>query len=98
MKRAEVIAVAVGLALGFAGCVAVQRVNSAIDCSGICHRYASCFSTAYDVSGCADRCRDHAATDDTFRVKAEKCNTCITDRACASAVFACVSECVSVVP
>ncbi|MHB8873174.1 MAG: hypothetical protein ACYC8T_05755 [Myxococcaceae bacterium] len=101
MPRFKPSLVAIALALGLTGltaCVAAQRVSSAIDCNGICNRYSSCFSTSYDVSACADRCRDSAAKDVDYRRKADSCNACISDRACASAAFACGAECISVVP
>jgi hypothetical protein len=50
------------------------------------------------VSACAERCRDSASKDDDFRRKADTCNACITERSCVAATFACVGECVSVVP
>ena len=80
------------------GCVVVQRVESAIDCNGICSRYASCFDKGYDVDACEGRCRASARADVEFRHKADSCNSCISERSCAAATFACVTECVSVVP
>jgi hypothetical protein len=78
--------------------VVVQKVESAIDCNGICDRYASCFDKKYDTSDCASRCRASASANPDFRRKADVCNACITDRSCVAATFACVTECVSVVP
>jgi len=80
------------------GCVVVQRVESAIDCNGICARYASCFDKSYDTDACADRCRASARDDLDFRHKADSCNTCISERSCVEATFKCVTQCVSVVP
>lgn len=85
-------------ALWLSSCAVAQRIDSAIDCSGICQRYASCFSSTYDVDACAARCRQSAASDVDFRRKADTCNACISERSCVQATFACVSECVSVVP
>ena len=79
-------------------CVVVQRVESAIDCNGICSRYASCFDKGYDTDACASRCRASARDDTDFRHKADSCNLCITERSCVAATFACVTQCVSVVP
>jgi hypothetical protein len=80
------------------GCALTQRIDSAIDCNGICNRYASCFDKGYDVSACASRCRASAAKQDDFRRKADTCNDCISERSCVAATFACASDCVGVVP
>lgn len=80
------------------GCAVVQKIDSVIDCQGICDRYRSCFDDKYDVSACASRCRKSASEDADFRRKADMCNACITDRSCVAASFACATECVSVVP
>ncbi len=80
------------------GCAVAQRIESAIDCDGICQRYASCFDSSYDTSACASRCRGAASKQADFRRKADICNACIGERSCVAATFACVSECVSVVP
>lgn len=79
-------------------CAVVQRVESAIDCNGICSRYASCFDKSYDTDGCASRCRESARADTDFRRKADMCNACISERSCVEATFSCVTQCVSVVP
>jgi uncharacterized protein YceK len=86
------------VALVTSGCAVVQRVETAIDCNGICERYASCFDSKYDVSACAARCRSEARKEPDFRRKADMCNTCISERSCVAATFACVTECASVVP
>jgi hypothetical protein len=87
------------LVLGAAsGCAVVQKIDSAIDCNGICDRYAACFDKKYDVSACASRCRAAASADPNYRRKADMCSACITERSCAGATFACITECASVVP
>lgn len=80
------------------GCAVVQKVDTALDCNGICERYASCFSKEHDTSACASRCRANASKSPDFRRKADMCNACITERSCAEATFSCLTECVSVVP
>lgn len=80
------------------GCAVVQKIDSVIDCQGICDRYRSCFDEKYDVAACASKCRKSASDDADFRRKADMCNACITDRSCVTASFACATECVSVVP
>ena len=89
---------AVALVMLLCGCVMVQKVETAIDCNGICSRYGSCFDSKYDVSACELRCRDASSTDRDYRRKADMCNACISDRSCASATFACVVECAAIVP
>lgn len=79
-------------------CAVVQRIDTAIDCNGICGRYKSCFDAKYDTNACEDRCRESARSDGEFRRKADMCSACINERSCAAATFACVTECVSVVP
>ena len=80
------------------GCAVVQRIDTAIDCNGICNRYASCFNKDYDTEGCASRCRASGRAEADFRRKADMCNACITERSCIAATFACAAECASVVP
>jgi hypothetical protein len=86
------------LALSLGGCAVVQKVDTAFDCKGICERYQSCFDSSYDTAACASRCRKAASEEPDFRRKADVCNACIGERSCVAATFACVSECVSVVP
>jgi hypothetical protein len=91
------LALAVTLLLA-SQCAVVQTIDSAIDCNGICERYASCFDKKYDVSACASRCRRSASSEPDFRRKADVCNACISERSCVAATFSCLTECVSVVP
>jgi hypothetical protein len=84
--------------LALTHCAVVQKVDTAIDCNGICERYASCFDSKYDVRACASRCRSTASAEPDFRRKADMCNACISERSCVAATFACVTECASVVP
>ena len=86
------------LALAFAACSVVQKVDNVIDCQGICDRYKSCFDSTYDVSACASNCRAKSSEDPDFRRKADVCNACITERSCTAATFKCATDCVSVVP
>lgn len=79
-------------------CAVVQRIDSAIDCNGICSKYASCFDSKYDTDACADRCRKSASSETDFRRRADMCNACISERSCVAASFACATECVAVVP
>lgn len=79
-------------------CAVVQKIDTAIDCNGICDRYASCFDSAYDKSACASRCRQAASDQPDYRRKADMCSACISERSCAAASFACATECLSVVP
>lgn len=89
---------ALALAFALSGCAVVQTIDSAIDCRSICNRYSSCFDTGYDVDGCESRCRRNAGEDRDYRKKADRCNACIGEKSCASATFACLVECASVVP
>ena len=90
--------VMVVMAAAVSGCAVVQKIDSVIDCNGICDRYQSCFDKDYDTSACAAKCRKAASEDADFRRKADMCMACISERSCVQATFACVSECVSVVP
>ena len=84
--------VAAVLALGGCG-----KVDQAFDCNQICNRYSDCFDENYDVSQCKTDCRDNAAADDTYADKASACETCLDDKSCTGS-FACVDECVGIVP
>lgn len=97
MKTMKSLVFAVAAMVG-SGCAVVQKIDSVIDCNGICDRYQSCFDSKYDTSACASRCRASASKDADFRRKADMCNACISERSCAQATFACVTECISVVP
>jgi hypothetical protein len=79
----------------FTGCGAI---DAAVDCQGICSRYQSCFDNDYDVTSCADRCRNNAGSDTDYKRKADVCNACISNRSCSGATFNCASECASIVP
>ena len=82
-----------GLSAG-TGC---NAIDAAFDCNAICSRYHDCFDSNYDVSACADRCRDNADADQDFGDKASACEACIDDRSCTES-FGCVGECNGVVP
>lgn len=73
-------------------------VDAAMDCHGICDRYASCYDSTYDVSACESRCRSSSSDDTDYRRSADTCNACLKERACVSATFSCGTECSTVVP
>ncbi len=75
-----------------------QPVDAAFDCNTICTRYKQCFNGDYDVAACASRCRDRASKDSSVATAINRCEACISDRACASATFNCASDCNNVVP
>ena len=81
------------LALG-----ACQPIDAALDCKTICTRYKDCFDGSYNVESCSSRCRTNADANKAFYTDVNRCEACITDRACASATFNCASECSSIVP
>jgi hypothetical protein len=76
-----------------AGC---SDVENAYNCDQICDRYKDCFDATYDASGCQSRCEDKAE-DAGFADKAESCEACLDDRSCTGS-FACVDECIGIVP
>jgi hypothetical protein len=88
------IMLTVGAVLFF-GCSAAQN---AVDCSGICDRYQTCFDASYDTSACEQRCRDNANSDADYMAKSTDCDNCIGDKSCASATFACGTQCAGIVP
>jgi hypothetical protein len=71
-------------------------VENAYNCDQICDRYRDCFDTSYDASECQSRC-ETKAEDAAFADKAESCEACIDDRSCSGS-FACVDECIGIVP
>jgi hypothetical protein len=77
---------------------ACRPIDAAFDCDTICTRYKDCFDGSYDVAACADRCRGKAEDTNDFYRSVDRCESCIDDRACASATFSCSSDCSEVVP
>lgn len=92
----------VSLALGMFACAPtkslVAKAGTAIDCRGICSRYATCYDASYDVGSCENSCRQTASADGDFRRKADACSECITGQACAQTSATCGTECRTVVP
>jgi hypothetical protein len=92
----------VSLALGMFACAPTQsiatKVDTSIDCRGICSRYATCYDTSYDVGTCETHCNNTASKDGDFRRRADACNECISGTACAQASAQCANECTPVVP
>ena len=79
-----------------AGCA--NEIDRITDCQDICGRYADCFDSRYDVASCRDRCRDEASHSEDFDQTVDECENCLDDRSCGGAVFACTTECATVVP
>jgi hypothetical protein len=77
---------------------AADEVTNRITCNDVCQRYSDCFDDDYDVDGCTDRCEDKATPDEEKEAQLEKCDACIDDKSCTSAVFGCTTECASFVP
>ena len=75
-----------------------KTVDAALDCHAICQRYADCYNSTYDTSACETKCRAHAADDVDYNRQADTCHACLGERDCASTVFACGTECISIVP
>lgn len=73
-------------------------VDTVLDCGAICSRYSSCFDSAYDIGGCESRCRAKSNDDVNYRRRADQCNACIDERACAAATFNCTTQCGAIVP
>jgi hypothetical protein len=76
----------------------VDEITNKIDCHSVCKRYADCFNSDYDVSGCSDRCENSADSDDDRQRKLRTCDDCIDDRSCTAATFACADDCIGIVP
>jgi hypothetical protein len=85
----------VGVTMSNSGC---DEADAAFDCHQVCTKYKTCFNSSYDVSACTSRCREAAAKENSYKDKADICETCIDDRSCASATFSCATECASIVP
>lgn len=73
-----------------------SSVENKYNCDQICDRYKDCFDANYDTEGCQSRC-ENKAEDSSFADKAESCQACVDDRSCTGS-FACVDECVGIVP
>lgn len=76
----------------------IDAIKNEITCNDVCQRYSDCFDDDYDVSGCTDRCENKATPDEEKEAQLEKCDACIDDKSCASAVFSCTTDCASFVP
>jgi len=69
-----------------------KETEKAIDCNGICQRYADCYDSSYDVSACASECRDEATHNE-----ADACKDCLDDEdSCTAQTFNCTDECANV--
>jgi hypothetical protein len=95
------------LKLGFASLLAMtlafvaaapacSTVENKYNCDQICDRYADCFDQSYDTDACQADCEEQAE-DSGFADHAEDCEACIDDRSCSGS-FACIDECVGIVP
>lgn len=91
------LALTVLFAASFLLIPACNQVDNAVDCKAICDRYKTCFDASYDSSACQDRCKDKADTEG-YATQADTCDSCITDKSCASATFSCATECSGIVP
>lgn len=81
--------------VGLSSCGEAEEL---VDCQRICSRYASCFDEDYDVGACRDRCETKSDEESGFESKADACESCIDDRSCSAATFACTTECGDIVP
>lgn len=72
--------------------------DAAKDCQQICQKYEDCVDSDFDVSACANNCRDRADVDSAFDAKADACESCIdTNESCAESGAQCTAECAAVV-
>jgi hypothetical protein len=90
---ASLFTLTVAFAATGTGC---QDAENAYNCDQICDRYKDCFDQNYDAEACQTRCEEKA-DDSSFADKAESCEACVDDKSCTGS-FACVDECVGIVP
>lgn len=90
---ATVLASAALFAATAPGC---STVENKYNCDQICDRYKDCFDDGYDAEACQSSC-ENKAEDDGFAEKADDCQSCIDDKSCTGS-FACIDECVGIVP
>ena len=83
------------LSLSLAACDSAERIY---DCASICNSYKECVDEDYDVTTCTSRCEDEASDSEAYEDKADKCQSCVNDRSCTSAVFNCTDDCIGIVP
>ncbi|MDQ3034105.1 MAG: hypothetical protein M3Y87_16970 [Myxococcota bacterium] len=76
----------------------VEAIGESVDCMDVCERYRSCYDTNYDTGACRGRCEALVDADGGRPRAANDCDTCMDDRSCASAVFACGTECAGILP
>ena len=84
--------------LGFFVGASCDEIDAAFDCQQVCERYQDCFDSSYDVGACRSRCRTRSDQDSSTRQAADACENCMDDMSCASTVFSCSDDCVSIVP
>jgi hypothetical protein len=86
-------------ALSVAACSSTgNAITDTIDCHQVCQRYADCFNTSYDVSGCTNRCESKATDSGASMDDLKSCDSCIGDKSCLTATFSCTTECAGIVP
>ena len=94
LKIAFASMIALAALLSTVGCDDIDR---AFDCSQICDRYRDCFDADYNVDACVDKCEDRAGDSEEFDDHADDCENCLDDRSCGES-FACVGQCLGIVP
>jgi hypothetical protein len=75
-----------------------EEVVNRVTCKDVCQRYADCFDSGYDVTGCSDRCTRDTTASEEKEERLELCHECIDDESCTGAVFDCTTECTPFVP
>lgn len=98
MRKLIQTCLAIG-ALCWVGCAddVIEDIDESTDCDIICDRYQECFDSDYDTDACYDRCTDRA-DEMSSRDQEDECESCIDDRSCGEATFACATECIGIVP
>jgi hypothetical protein len=81
-----------------AGCSAADPITNKFTCHDVCQRYADCFNSSYDVTGCADKCESDASDSSDKQNKLDDCHDCIGDKSCVSDIANCSSSCGTFVP
>ena len=83
----------ISLALFGVACSAADPITNKFTCHDVCQRYADCFNSSYDISGCTDKCEADASDSSDKQNKLDDCHACIGDKSCVADFTSCSASC-----
>lgn len=76
----------------------IDEITNRVTCADVCSRYRDCFQSDLDVRDCTERCEDEADASENHEERLERCDDCMDEESCTSAIFECTADCVGLVP